>query len=461
MVRERKNTKRYLVERCKMGQPWKTYLVVALIVGVLIGAGVGWVSKPVERVEVPGETVRVTETVAGPTVTVTETPEVPPVGLTGEVLIGTLLPLTGVLATYGENSMVGVDLAVEEVNAFLKASGAKWTMRVIHEDTETKPDVALTKCESLAAKGVKFIIGPQASAGVKNIKGYCDANKILVVSQSSTSPALAIPGDFVFRFCPTDVIQGPALARLMWDAGSEYVVATWRGDAWGDALVEAARVRFEELGGTFVETVRYPGEALEFSAEAKAINDAVTSAVASYGADKVGVLLVAFEEAAIYFTSIAEYPVLWDVQWFGSDGTTGSLKMIEEPACAEFCSESRFVNPIFAPTRSPKFAKVEANGLAKLGRAPDSYVYAAYDIVWALAYSLLTVDAYDPEAVRAVLPDVTESMFGASGWVVLNEDGDRAAADYDLWVIAEIAAGQYEWKHVGVYVQATDSVTWF
>lgn len=47
-----------------MGQPWKTYLVVALIIGLLIGAGVGWLSKPAERVEVPGPAVTVTETVS-------------------------------------------------------------------------------------------------------------------------------------------------------------------------------------------------------------------------------------------------------------------------------------------------------------------------------------------------------------------------------------------------------------
>jgi len=91
---------------------------------------------------------------------------------------------------------------------------------------------------------------------------------------------------------------------------------------------------------------------------------------------------------------------------------------------------------------------------------PDPYAYAAYDIVWALTYSLMTVDKYDSEAVRAVLPDVTKSLFGASGWVVLNKDGDRAAADYELWIIIEKTPGVYEWKQVGTYIQATDSITW-
>jgi len=43
-------------------QTWKTYLVVALIVGLLLGASIGWLGKPAEIVEVPVEkTVLVTE----------------------------------------------------------------------------------------------------------------------------------------------------------------------------------------------------------------------------------------------------------------------------------------------------------------------------------------------------------------------------------------------------------------
>ena len=55
--------------------------VGALVAGLAVGGAAGWLSKPAERVEVPGATVTapgatetVTKTVAGPTVTVTPTP---------------------------------------------------------------------------------------------------------------------------------------------------------------------------------------------------------------------------------------------------------------------------------------------------------------------------------------------------------------------------------------------------
>jgi hypothetical protein len=54
---------------------------------------------------------------------------------------------------------------------------------------------------------------------------------------------------------------------------------------------------------------------------------------------------------------------------------------------------------------------------------------------------------------------VTRSLFGASGWIILNNDRDRATADYELWVIVKKDLG-YEWKQVGLYISSSDSITW-
>jgi branched-chain amino acid transport system substrate-binding protein len=386
---------------------------------------------------------------------------VPVVGLTGEIQIGSLQPLSGDLETYGKNSEVAIALAEEEVNAFLAKAGAGWTLKIVTENSETDPAVALTKLESLFAMGIKFVLGPMSSDEVSNIKGYADANEILVISQSSTRPGLNEPDDFLFRFCPTDLIQGPAIARLMTDDNITKVIAVYRADAWGIGLHDATKARFEELGGTFVESLSYDPDAPAFPELAATLNDRVTSAITTYGADKVGVLYIAFEEEVVtFFTEVSVYSADgWGVKWYGSDGTVQSAKMIEDPTTAAFSYKTEFINPIFAPTKSDKYQKVYDRVQAELGRAPDSYAYAAYDMVWALAYSLMAVDKYDSRAVRDVLPDVTASLFGASGWVVLNEDGDRAASDYELWVI-DLVDTTYEWKYVGKYVQATDSIVW-
>ncbi|MEM2067545.1 MAG: hypothetical protein QXJ88_03125, partial [Nitrososphaerota archaeon] len=76
-----------------------------------------------------------------------------------------------------------------------------------------------------------------------------------------------------------------------------------------------------------------------------------------------------------------------------------------------------------------------------------------------LALSILTVDKYDTTAVKGVLPIVSSQYFGASGWTVLNESGDRVGGDYDVWAIEKVGE-KYEWKIVGKYLASTDTVAW-
>ena len=93
-----------------------------------------------------------------------------------------------------------------------------------------------------------------------------------------------------------------------------------------------------------------------------------------------------------------------------------------------------------------------------LNRETDSYSYGTYDIVWSLALAIDQV-GYDPEKVKDILPEVADKrteLYGASGHIVLNENGDRAFADYDLWLIND----KGEWEKVGVWRGETDTIEW-
>jgi len=461
-----------------MSQAWKTYTAVALIVGLLLGIGIGWLAKPVPTGVTQEEYNKLQAELASTVTQLNETKalleefknslvsagsEAPVKStLTGEVKIGGLFCLTGDLATYGENEYTAAQLAAKHVNMFLKAIGANWTITIVAEDTQTKPDLALEKVESFAARGIKLLIGPLSSGEVRAIKGYCDANKILAISQSSTAPDLAIPDDFIFRFCPTDKFgQGPAIARIIYDDGKRYIIPVVRNDPWGTGLEEAVAKRFTELGGTVLEGVRYAPEAQEFSAEAADLANKVSAAIEKYGADKICVLHISFEEVTAFFTAASEYDVLSSVKWFGSDGTCASSAILEDPVVRDFAFKVQYPSTIFAPMESAKWDMVRRSVMKILGREPESYSYAVYDIVWAYALSILKTDSTDPEAIKAVLPDVARSFFGASGYIDLDENGDRKAGDYVIWQIVKTDTGEYTWKVVGKYIYATDSVVWY
>jgi len=411
--------------------------IAAVVVAMLVGVGIGVAAAPA----------------------IIKAPTAGAGGLTGEIPIGALIPLTGDLASFGQNNKVAAEIAVEEVNDFLEKIGAGWRLKLYIEDTETKPSVALEKLMALHSKGVKVVIGPMASAGVKALKEYADSNKILVVSPSSTSPALAIPDDYIFRFPPTDELQGRIAPRFAKTIGATHIIVMWRGDAWGDCLANVVKKRASELGIEVAKEIRYAPKATEFSAEVATLASTVDSLVASgVSPDKIVVVLIGFEEARGILLDAAEYDVLWKVRWFGSDGTALSTKLIQDPKVAEFSAAVRFVNPI-AGSETEGFWKFVEKVKERIGRIPESYSVNTYDAIWIIAHALLITDKYDGEALKNVFMKAVDQYYGANGHIVLNEAGDRAYANYLLWEIVKTDGG-YEWKCTGKYDFKADAVKW-
>jgi len=379
-------------------------------------------------------------------------------GLTGPITIGALLSLSGDLRTFGENEKAALELAQKDINNWLAKVRPGVKVQLAIEDTATKPQQALEKVQALAARGIKFIAGPLSSGEVRNIKTYADENNILIVSQSSTATDLSVPKDNVFRFITDDAAQGPALARLMYATGIRYYIPIWRGDTYGDGLKSSTEQAFKRLGGNVDAGVRYNPEVKEFTTEVAALADKVRAAISTYGKERTAVHLIAFEEAVTFFNEAAKQPVLKEVRWYGSDGTALSGGVADDPVSAKFSRDTKFLNTIFAPTRSDIFNRVRDTVKNQVGREPDSYSYTMYDILWVLTQSILMANAYDPALVKELLPTVAGAYFGASGWTVLNENGDRKTGDYDIWVL-ESAGDKSEWKLAAVWSATSDSIT--
>jgi branched-chain amino acid transport system substrate-binding protein len=102
-------------------------------------------------------------------------------------------------------------------------------LKLVVEDTETQPATALQKMRHHFNSGVRFFIGPQSSGEVSECLPFANANQIVFVSQSSTSPALAIADDGLFRFCNSDDVQGTVAANIAKATGLKHLIFSWRG----------------------------------------------------------------------------------------------------------------------------------------------------------------------------------------------------------------------------------------
>jgi branched-chain amino acid transport system substrate-binding protein len=377
--------------------------------------------------------------------------------LTGEIPIGAILALTGDLASYGAREKVAIEMAQSDINAYLKAVGANFTIRVLVEDTETKPDVCLTKLQSLAARGVKAVIGPLSSGEIRNIKGYCDTNHIVIVSQSSTATDLSIAGDYVFRLVTDDNPQGRVLGKAFWEKGIRAAFLMYRGDTYGDGLARVFNQTFTSLGGTVIDSVRYNYEATTFSVELNALNPKVQQAIQQYGADHVAIELISFEEGAQILLQAVDYPALLSIKWWGCDGGAMSSRIASQAGAQ--AAQVGLYSTIFSSAHSAKWASLRARMIASMSEEPDEYSYIAYDCTWVIALSILGANNYDGAAIKAAMPSVANAFFGASGWTQLNDAGDRAGGDYAIYAVVPKGAG-FDWDRAGTYFFASDSISW-
>ncbi|MEM1521712.1 MAG: ABC transporter substrate-binding protein [Thermofilaceae archaeon] len=367
------------------------------------------------------------------------------------IKIGALLPLSGDLASFGARNRNAIQLAIEDVNRFAEKMGSRFRFQVLFEDTGTDPEAARSRMEALAAQGVKAFIGPMSSREVSQVKPFADANKLLVVSQSSTAVALAIPGDYVYRVVPPDSYQGKALAKFIYTGGFKNAIVIYRNDAWGKGLFENFKSNFEALGGK-IESLAYDVSAKEFSAEV-----ARTAELAQRLGPSTAVLLISFEEGIQIIKLAAGNPILSKLKWFGTDGLALNSKLASE-AGAEAVLLGGLPSTIYVPSANPIQESFKARYRQLYGEDPDSYSLNSCDAVWLIALSIMLSGDYDGEKLAELLPLVANRYYGVTGTISLDENGDRKAGDYGIFQLLR-EGNEYAWRLVAVYSIDTDAVT--
>lgn len=379
-----------------------------------------------------------------------------------EVVLGGLFSLTGSWSTLGRTSQAAMAFAVEDVNKYLEGNAADLRFVAAVEDTRLDPELALTKAQALRDRGVQLLIGPQSSAEVERLKPFVDANGLLLVSPSSTAGSLAIVGDNVFRFTPSDSLEAVAIAAMMWADGMRTIIPVWRNDGGNAGLERATRARFTALGGTVLQGVKYDAGASDFTNTVAGINAQVRAAVEQHGVGSVAVYLAAFDEVVGIFTTARSDPVLSSLRWYGSDGVAHSSALVNSPLAAEFAMRAGYPNPVFGLEEGARdvWAPLAVRIRARTNLEPDAFALAVYDAVWVVARGYVasgSTSTLGIEELKRAFTTAASTHFGATGWTALNAAGDRKYGDFDFWAVREIE-GTPTWSRVGQYETRTGRV---
>ena len=365
--------------------------------------------------------------------------------ISGTVQIGGLFPLTGNLESIGAQLRTAAELAVEDYNEYLTEQGAGWQIELVSEDTGASPVLALEKLQSLYAKGITLVVGPATSAVTTHVKGYADSNNMMLVSCCSTSPALAISGDSVYRFAPDDTNQGAAIATMAHMAGITGAVPMWMGDSYGDGLHDAFQEAFEGLGGEVHAGVRYAPDTNNFGLEVALLDEYVARMVDKHGVDKVAVFLVSFDEGVSIMQSADKYSLLQDIKWYGGEALTQNPKLSDDSISWEFAKQVDLETVQILESSGKKTDDVRDRVIAIAGGAIP-YVHSSYDSVWVIGNSIMEANSADAADVKEVFSDVAAVYGGALPTTELNAAGDLLLANYQLWNIVD-----NDWARNGIF----------
>ncbi len=386
-----------------------------------------------------------------------------------EIPIGVLVDLSGPLTTYGEDIRDTLMICEEDINKYFEEKNKPYRVKFYVEDTRVDPKVALDKVQALHGKGVRLIIGPMGSGEVKQIAEYVTANKIIIISPSSTAvPSLlgvTKPEEkkYIFRFVATDAFQTKAIAKEVSDLGIKAVVITYIGNAWGKGLADYGKAEFEKAGVEIKEVVEYPDPPpADFTPYIATIEKAVNDLLKKYKNDEIAVVAFSYEEVFTMLSQVKDDSPLLGVWWVGCDGCAKSRKI------TELCDK---VNKVVIPStlfesKGKAFEKLNKTYYAKYKRAPYQYALDAYDAAWVLALTFAQVydelGKYDPDVMAEKIPEVTvkysEGEYGVtpvSGYIKLDEYNDRASGDYAIWAVENC-----NWIQAGLWKSVENKVVW-
>jgi branched-chain amino acid transport system substrate-binding protein len=369
-----------------------------------------------------------------------------------EVEIGALLSLTGNWSSLGITSQKAIGLAIDDVNAYMEQKGTNIRFTGMVFDTKLDTTIAKLALADVVRTRTKYVIGPQSSAELAAVKPLADEKNILVVSQGSTASSLAISGDGIFRFCPGDVVEGPAIARTMFAEGKRVVITLSRDDAGNKGLQTSVGSSFAALGAQVDAIAPYSTTLAKYGSLLATLKSKLQNYIAAQGAEKVAVYLASFDECVSLFNVASTDPIFSSVQWYGGDGVVLSPALTGDAQAAAFAVTTKFIAPNFGlPTiPHPDLATISAAIKSATGIEADAYALAAYDAVWVIAKTATATPITNTsnDLTKKVFNVESSKYFGITGPVLLNAAGDRSTGSFDYWGIV-LEGGSYKWKLVG------------
>lgn len=186
-----------------------------------------------------------------------------------QLKIGALMALTGSLQAYGETSLNGIRLAIDEINKAGGVLGEPVALAV--GDDQTNPQAGVDAAQKLVSIEKINVLAGGLSSGVTIPVASTVTSKANIpqITGASTSPVITglADNDMLFRTVPSDAFQGVAMAQVAKEKGFRSAAVIYVNNDYGIGLAEAFKAAFTKAGGTIPSMAAYAEKQASYRGE--------------------------------------------------------------------------------------------------------------------------------------------------------------------------------------------------
>ncbi len=322
--------------------------------------------------------------------------------------LGTIGPLTGEAAIYGQAVARGAQIAVEE----LAASGSSIQFEINSQDDEADGEKSKNAYNNLMDWGMQVLVGPTTTGASLTVSDLCFDERTYMLTPSASSFDVVDGKDNVFQVCFTDPNQGVGAADYIAaseELSSKPIAVIYRND---DAYSQGIEQTFKAQAEANSLEVVYEGTftadtATDFTVQLTSARDA--------GAELI-FLPIYYQPASVILNQAASMG--YEPTFFGVDGMDGILTL--EGFDISLAEGVMLLTPFSADAQDEKTQNFVKLYQEKFGEVPNQFAADAYDAVYIIVAALeaagCTADMSTTEICEALVPAMTQiSVDGVTG----------------------------------------------
>ena len=323
-----------------------------------------------------------------------------------DVKIGVVLPTSGPIASFGQENINGLKLALEKIK-----KTSKQKLILFFEDDKSEGIEATNAIRKLLnVDKVSVVIGEVTSSNTLAMAPIAQENKIPLFSPAATNVKVTQVGNFISRACFTDDFQGVVMAKFAIDGlkKKKALIITDNSSDYSKGLGAAFKAEFLKNGGKLVtdEDLTYVQKDMDFQSLLRKVKRANPDVIFLPGYyQEVGLIIKQARSLGI------------NAPFLGGDGwDSPKLFEIAGPAI-----KGNYISSHFAPDDKDPKVQTFVKDYERVYKAkPGAMAALGYDAMGIVADAINRAKSMSPIDINSAIL-ATKNYAGVTGSITIDE----------------------------------------